>query len=48
MRQRVIHQFIDIAYHCLKMNNLDGVLEIVGGLTHNSVERMKMTWNVCD
>jgi hypothetical protein len=29
------------------MNNIDGVLEIVGGLTHNSVERMKLTWNVC-
>lgn len=47
MRQRVIQQFIDIAAHCLKMNHLDGVLEIVGGLTHNSVERMKLTWNVC-
>jgi len=44
MRLRVLQQFIEIAKCCAELKHYDGVLEIVGGLTHNSVDRLRTTW----
>lgn len=45
-RQSLVKKFINIASHCFEYKNYTGVLEIVLGLNHPSVTRMKATWKI--
>jgi len=37
-------KFIRIASECYKISNLNGVMEIIAGLSNASVMRLKRTW----
>ncbi|KAJ3362101.1 hypothetical protein GGF32_006555 [Allomyces javanicus] len=43
-RAQVLVQFIDIARHCLEMNNFYSTFSLISGLSMRPVERLKKTW----
>jgi len=45
-RQSLVKKYINIASHCFAIKNYGGVLEIVLGLKHAAIERMKLTWKI--
>jgi len=45
-RQSLLKKFINIAAHCFEYKNYTGVLEIVLGLHHAAITRMKLTWKI--
>jgi len=47
-RQSIIKHFINIAKHSYDLQNYGGLLEIVYGLRHTAIQRMKSSWNLPD
>uniref|UniRef100_A0A6B2LEN8 Ras-GEF domain-containing protein n=1 Tax=Arcella intermedia TaxID=1963864 RepID=A0A6B2LEN8_9EUKA len=45
-RQTIIKHFITILQHCYELKNFTGVLEILMGLKHFSITRLKASWNL--
>jgi len=45
-RQSLVKKYIQIASQCFSCKNYGGVLEIVMGLKHAAIQRMKMTWKI--
>eukprot|EP00698_Gefionella_okellyi_P024082 TRINITY_DN8408_c0_g1_i1.p1 TRINITY_DN8408_c0_g1~~TRINITY_DN8408_c0_g1_i1.p1 ORF type:complete len:626 (+),score=142.47 TRINITY_DN8408_c0_g1_i1:55-1932(+) len=43
-RANVIQHFVTVAEHCRKLNNFNGLLEIVTGLNTAAVKRLKLSW----
>jgi len=43
-RIKMICKFIEIAEACLAINNLNGLLEIIAGLSQGHIDRLKQTW----
>lgn len=43
-RSKAIGKFLEISAHLIQMGNLNGVFEIVAGLHHGAVFRMKQAW----
>ena len=41
-----IVKFIQVAQECKRLNNYNGVFEIVAGLSNSSVHRLKKTWSL--
>eukprot|EP01087_Luapelamoeba_hula_P021633 TRINITY_DN75_c4_g2_i3.p1 TRINITY_DN75_c4_g2~~TRINITY_DN75_c4_g2_i3.p1 ORF type:complete len:1301 (-),score=228.88 TRINITY_DN75_c4_g2_i3:392-4294(-) len=41
---RVIEKFIRLALHLLHLNNFNGAMEIISGLNHSTIQRLKRVW----
>eukprot|EP00007_Cunea_sp_BSH-02190019_P009143 CAMPEP_0174245230 /NCGR_PEP_ID=MMETSP0417-20130205/38007_1 /TAXON_ID=242541 /ORGANISM="Mayorella sp, Strain BSH-02190019" /LENGTH=981 /DNA_ID=CAMNT_0015324989 /DNA_START=75 /DNA_END=3020 /DNA_ORIENTATION=- len=47
-RTEILTKFMEIAHHCYRLNNFDGALAIVSGLSNSAVHRLKHTWEGVD
>jgi len=45
-RAAMIKKFIDIAQHCLELNNLTSTMEICAGLESSGIFRLRKTWQL--
>jgi hypothetical protein len=45
-RVQLIDRFVDIGEACLKINNLNTTMAIIGGLNMTPVQRLRRTWEV--
>lgn len=48
VRKNYIQKFIEIGMELRQLNNMNGVTEIVSGLAHVSIHRLKKTWDAVD
>jgi len=48
MRIKVVNKFIKLADKLKKLNNINGLMEILSGLQNAAVFRLKKTWEKCD
>jgi len=44
-RRQVAKKFVELAWQCLQLNNLNCVLAICSGLNNSAVHRLKKTWD---
>jgi len=47
-RVQIIKKWIDVAEECRKLNNLNSVMELLGGLRMAAVSRLKKSWDNID
>lgn len=43
-RMKIIKKFIKIADCCRQLKNFNSLFNIISGLSHNAVSRLKITW----
>ena len=47
MRVRIIRRYLDLCDLLLELRNFNGIMEVLSGLNHTAVARLKSTWAVC-
>ncbi|KAI6656432.1 Rap guanine nucleotide exchange factor 2 [Oopsacas minuta] len=45
VRAKIIKMFIKLASSCRQLNNFNAMFSVISGLDHNSVSRLKTTWD---
>ena len=46
LRKKALETFIRLAEHCLQLNNMNGAITLIRGLSSPSIARLHKTWEV--